>query len=134
MTNKASWTCTVSNTPVQPWFNWICFGMKVCEGRVFTGKWRQMKVGDILVIINGADRINPEINTFTAEIVSIMRFVSWEEMLKDVEIRVKTVPQMSYEKALSFYNALPIDHDEIVKIGEDGLPNGVCVVEFKFSP
>jgi len=43
-----SFTCNVCNQANHQWFELIASGAKTAEGRLYKGKWQQMKVGDYL--------------------------------------------------------------------------------------
>lgn len=82
---------------LQPeYFNFILNGTKRIEIRLFDEKRQQIKIGDTIKFLK-----EPNLDeSFTARVVGLLRYNSFEEMFKDYDISILSDKSMTKEELI----------------------------------
>ena len=83
---------------LQPeYYNFILYGTKRIEIRLFDEKRQQIKIGDTIRFLK-----EPELNeSFNAKVVELLRYDSFEDMFKDYDISVLADKSMTKEELIT---------------------------------
>lgn len=82
---------------LQPeYFNFILNGTKRIEIRLFDEKRQQIKIGDTIKFLKEPDLDE----SFTARVVGLLRYNSFEEMFKDYDISILSDKSMTKEELI----------------------------------
>jgi ASC-1-like (ASCH) protein len=110
------WKITLND----PWFHHVQSGEKTYEGRRYWGKTRQYQVGDFFEINH---HTNSEALPFTAQILEIRIFKSFEKALQNLPIQQVLPGVSSVADGVAIYQ-------KYVSLSTQE-KNGVCMIKLK---
>jgi len=83
---------------LQPeYYNFILYGTKRIEIRLFDEKRQQVKIGDTIEFLK-----EPDLNeSFNAKVVGLLRYKSFEDMFKDFDISILADKKVTKEELIT---------------------------------
>lgn len=92
-----TWTMHISNNPLCPCADYILSGQKIIEGRTYSQKRREMKVGDFI------DFVNPDKDIIKCVVTQIKLYATLEDALFSEDLS-QILPNVPLETAIELYN------------------------------